>query len=88
MGYEAVVIQTQINNMKPNMGAIQQYKTKLIDLKNKETDFNDTLDKLDKAKQIYEMVKKKRYDEFMEGFNVISMKLKEMYQVCIFIFIY
>ena len=87
MGYEAVVIQTQINNMKPNMGAIQQYKTKLIDLKNKETDFNDTLDKLDKAKQIYEMVKKKRYDEFMEGFNVISMKLKEMYQVCIFIFI-
>jgi len=63
------------------MGAIQQYKTKLIDLKNKETDFNDTLDKLEKAKQIYEMVKKKRYDEFMEGFNVISSKLKEMYQV-------
>ena len=81
MGYEAVMIQTQINNMKPNMGAIQQYKTKLIDLKNKETDYNDTLDKLDKAKQIYEMVKKKRYDEFMEGFNIISMKLKEMYQV-------
>jgi len=75
------MIQTQINNMKPNMGAIQQYKTKLIDLKNKETDFNDTLDKLEKAKQIYEMVKKKRYDEFMEGFNVISSKLKEMYQV-------
>jgi len=75
------MIQTQINNMKPNMGAIQQYKTKLIDLKNKETDFNDTLDKLEKAKQIYEIVKKKRYDEFMEGFNVISSKLKEMYQV-------
>jgi len=67
------------------MGAIMQYKTKLIDLKNKENDYNDTVEKLEKAKQVYDMVKKKRYDEFMEGFNIISSKLKEMYQVIYFL---
>jgi structural maintenance of chromosome 4 len=63
------------------MSAIQQYKAKLIDLKSKEEDFNNTIEKLEKAKKVYDTVKKKRYDEFMEGFNTISGKLKEMYQV-------
>ncbi len=39
------------------------------------------MEKLNKGKQIYDCVKTKRYNEFMEGFNLISSKLKEMYQV-------
>lgn len=39
------------------------------------------MDKLNKAKHIFDAVKTRRYNEFMEGFNVISAKLKEMYQV-------
>lgn len=46
---------------------------------------NQTVDKLNKAKQIFDCVKARRYNEFMEGFNVISAKLKEMYQVRILI---
>jgi structural maintenance of chromosome 4 len=30
----------------------------------------------------HETLRKARLDEFMAGFNVISLKLKEMYQVC------
>jgi structural maintenance of chromosome 4 len=29
----------------------------------------------------YDTLRKQRLDGFMEGFNVISMKLKEMYQM-------
>jgi structural maintenance of chromosome 4 len=36
---------------------------------------------LNKAKNIFDCVKSRRYNEFMEGFNVISSKLKEMYQL-------
>ena len=35
----------------------------------------------DQQKQKYEDLRKQRLDEFMTGFNLISLKLKEMYQV-------
>lgn len=33
----------------------------------------------------YEALRKSRLDEFMGGFNIISLKLKEMYQVQAFV---
>jgi len=34
-------------------------------------------------KKLLEDIKKKRQDEFTEGFMKITLKLKEMYQVCL-----
>lgn len=67
--------------MKPNLDSIIQYKNKLTDLKSRENDFNATNEKLQKAKDIFDKIKTKRYEEFMEGYTIISGKLKEMYQV-------
>lgn len=36
----------------------------------------------DTAKQLADDLRNQRLKEFMEGFGIISMKLKEMYQVC------
>ena len=36
---------------------------------------------LQQVRKEYEDMRKKRLDEFMAGFNVISLKLKEMYQM-------
>lgn len=36
----------------------------------------------DAAKQLADDLRNQRLKEFMEGFGIISMKLKEMYQVC------
>ena len=33
------------------------------------------------VRKAYEDMRKRRLDEFMAGFNVISLKLKEMYQM-------
>jgi structural maintenance of chromosome 4 len=35
----------------------------------------------DEQKQKYDNLRKQRLDDFMTGFNTISFKLKEMYQV-------
>lgn len=67
--------------MKPNLDSIMVYKNKLIDLRSKENDFDVTVERLQKAKDIFDKIKERRYNEFMEGYNLISSKLKEMYQV-------
>jgi structural maintenance of chromosome 4 len=36
---------------------------------------------LSQVRKAYEGLRKARLDEFMAGFNIISLKLKEMYQV-------
>lgn len=44
-------------------------------------DLEDTTNERDAQKQKYDGLRKQRLDEFMAGFNAISLKLKEMYQV-------
>jgi structural maintenance of chromosome 4 len=67
--------------MNPNLESIRGYKNKLLDIKSKENDFNITDEKLNRAKHLFETIKQRRYEEFMDGYNTISSKLKEMYQV-------
>lgn len=81
IAYEVTILQTKLNDMKPNMSAILQYKQTLITLKERENDLNVTVEKLKKANEIFQNVKSRRYNEFMDGFNIISAKLKEMYQL-------
>lgn len=44
-------------------------------------DLREITEKREQVKEEYEGMRKKRLDEFLEGFTVISQKLKEMYQV-------
>ncbi|KAJ6814066.1 structural maintenance of chromosomes protein 4 [Iris pallida] len=44
-------------------------------------EFNAATQESDDLKQQYEGLRKKRLDEFMAEFNIISLKLKEMHQV-------
>lgn len=42
---------------------------------------NEITQKRDDVKNELERLRRRRLDEFMQGFNTISQKLKEMYQV-------
>lgn len=44
-------------------------------------ELNESVEQRDQLKQHCEELKRKRLDEFMEGFNTISLSLKEMYQM-------
>ena len=79
--YSKSMLDSILKEMKPNMSAISQYKNTLLLLKERETDLNQTIQKLRKANDIFSNVKMKRYNEFMDGFSLISNKLKDMYQL-------
>ena len=70
-----------LKDMKPNMQAIITYKNTLITLREREKDLQNTVEKLQKANDIYQNVKQRRQNEFMEGFNIINSKLIEMYRL-------
>ena len=75
------VNEAALKDMKPNMQAIVTYKNTLIALKDREKDLQNTVEKLQKANDIYQNVKQRRQNEFMEGFNIINSKLIEMYRL-------
>ena len=79
--YILSLYESTIKNMKPNMQAIIEYKNTLITLRERESDLNNTIEKLQKANDIYQNVKQRRQNEFMEGFNIINTKLIEMYRL-------
>ena len=79
--YVLSLYESQIKNMKPNMQAIIEYKNTLITLRERENDLINTIEKLQKANDIYQNVKQRRQNEFMEGFNIINSKLIEMYRL-------
>ena len=79
--YILSLYESQIKNMKPNMQAIIEYKNTLITLRERENDLTNTIEKLQKANDIYQNVKQRRQNEFMEGFNIINSKLIEMYRL-------
>ena len=79
--YVLSLYESQIENMKPNMQAIIEYKNTLITLRERENDLTNTIEKLQKANDIYQNVKQRRQNEFMEGFNIINSKLIEMYRL-------
>ena len=79
--YVLSLYESQIKSMKPNMQAIIEYKNTLITLREREDDLANTVEKLQKANDIYQNVKQRRQNEFMEGFNIINAKLIEMYRL-------
>jgi structural maintenance of chromosome 4 len=46
-------------------------------------DLEEITTKCDECKNEYDSLRKQRLEEFMQGFTIISQKLKEMYQVFI-----
>lgn len=67
--------------MQPNIPVINSYREKSAELKEKQKDLNEVLNDYEAKKAEHDKLKKERYEKFMHGFNIISKKLKEMYQL-------
>ncbi|CAI2385581.1 unnamed protein product [Moneuplotes crassus] len=70
----------EIQKMRPNIQSIDEYIIKLKKFKNYEKDLNQVEDMEREMRANHEMLRKRRYDEFMKGFDIISKELKSMYQ--------
>ena len=59
---------------KPDLSVLKEYQKR-------EDEFLNRAKDRDAQKGKYDGLRKQRLDEFMAGFNLISLKLEEMYQV-------
>jgi structural maintenance of chromosome 4 len=60
---------------------LSEYKKREEEFLRRAKDLEDVTNQRDEQKLKYDSLRKQRLDEFMSGFSLISLKLKEMYQV-------
>ncbi|KAG0558584.1 hypothetical protein KC19_10G039500 [Ceratodon purpureus] len=75
------VLEGQIKEMQPNLDSIADYRQKTALYDERIRELNELSQATDEIKKNHDDLRKRRLDEFMGGFNSISMKLKEMYQM-------
>ncbi|CAG9859333.1 unnamed protein product [Phyllotreta striolata] len=66
---------------KPNLSIIEEYNNKRQVLVERTNDLDELNERRLKICKVFDDLKSRRKDEFMKGFNIIRMKLKEMYQM-------
>lgn len=74
-------LEEYMRDAKVNVDVLEEYGRRLAEHNERKNDLNESVSKRDEAKETTEKLKKRRLDEFMEGFNIISGTLKEMYQM-------
>lgn len=75
------LLEVQLKEMTPNLESIAEYRTKVSLYNDRVEELSMVTQERDDIKKQYDEWRKKRLDEFMAGFNIISLKLKEMYQM-------
>lgn len=78
---EISVIDGELSNMDPNIEAIAEYKTKDSEYKSQVSELDALTSRRDETKRECDSLRRSRLDEFMTGFSVITLKLKELYQM-------
>ncbi|XP_054473156.1 structural maintenance of chromosomes protein 4 [Anoplopoma fimbria] len=76
-----ITLETKSAQMKPNLGAIVEYKKKEELYLQRVAQLDEITTERDQFKRGYEDLRKQRLNEFMTGFNMITNKLKENYQM-------
>jgi structural maintenance of chromosome 4 len=82
---ELAFVSEKTAKAKPNLAVLDEYRERYTEYTSRMADLDDATKNRDRLKQAYDDLRKRRLDEFMKGFSVISQKLKEMYQVIIII---
>lgn len=70
-----------MQNIKVDFNALEEYQRREKEFKERSNDLEQTTATRDAAKKLCDDLRKRRLEEFMHGFNIISLRLKEMYQM-------
>ena len=81
--HEVVLLGESVDTSEESldMGAIARWRAAEADYRVKLADLDETTARRDVARAANDDLRKARLDEFMSGFGIISMRLKEMYQM-------
>lgn len=79
--YKITVIEEEMERMDVNPDAISAWVKADEECSQRASELELATANRDEIKSTYDALRKKRLEEFMSGFNIISLKLKEMYQM-------
>lgn len=79
--YEMTVLRQKLAGMKPNMAAIAAFHKKEAQYLERVAELDEVTSQRDTQRRHYDDLRKQRFNEFTDGFLIISSKLKEMYQM-------
>lgn len=81
LNYEITLLESELEKIKPNLSAIEEYNRKEQEYNKKKHELDNVTAERDRITREREDLKKKRLSEFMTGFQIITNKLKEIYQM-------
>merc|ERR550532_348863 len=70
-----------VKDLKPNLTSIEEFQRADTEYRAKQSDYDGVNQQREEARRKLEALRGQRLAEFMQGFSVISVKLKEMYQL-------
>ena len=76
-----VRLEAKMTKLQPNVKAIEDYRQKLKEYKLKKKEMESVCEQRDEVRKALEFLRQERLSMFMAGFNVITLKVKEMYQM-------
>jgi structural maintenance of chromosome 4 len=76
-----LALEANLKSLKPNLTAIEEFRRADAEHKSRLNDYETVHAQREEERRKLEGLRQTRLEEFMEGFSVISMKLKEMYQM-------
>ncbi|CCH61495.1 hypothetical protein TBLA_0E04410 [Henningerozyma blattae CBS 6284] len=74
-------LEEQLEHSTANIEILEEYVRRLSEYKKRKSDLDESISEKETAKEETEVLKKKRLEEFTTGFDIISLTLKEMYQM-------
>lgn len=78
---EITDLEKELGQLKPNFSSIEEYKKKEEIYIIRISELNEITERRDKLKENLDKIKTQRLNEFKIGFEIISLKLKEMYRM-------
>lgn len=78
---EIALLEEGTQNVNVDLSVLQEYRRRVEEHAARKSDLDEAIAKRESAKARCDELRKRRLDEFMEGFSQISLRLKEMYQM-------
>jgi len=76
-----LTLESTVRDLKPNLTSIGEFQRADAEYRARQSDYDGVNQQREEARRKLEALRESRLAEFMQGFSVISVKLKEMYQL-------
>jgi structural maintenance of chromosome 4 len=78
---EIAVLEEKTDNVNVDLGVLNEYRRRVEEHASRSSDLQEAVNSRDTAKKRCDDLRNLRLEGFMEGFGIISLRLKEMYQM-------